>query len=392
MSSLAATQSDGFYFPPNYDGRTMGGLSKFNTNGKYKGSNQYQQAGIIRFELPFDAWCLKCETHMSKGLRFNAKKDKAGKYLSTTIWAFTMKCNQCNHKLVIQTDPEHDTYAYVEGLRKHEQDYEPDFDDSVVRATTDEERVLLANDPMYRLQHGQEDKARAATAKERLDALIDMKDAHSSRDYDMNVLMRQANRDKKKRAHVLQLEGEARGLSIPLVEEDDGDRKRAKAAAFRSSSAAPHGHHSGFAVSERKKMAALQAESIFGNGSGGRGAGTSSSSSSSSGSRSSSSSKGGKSGCSSSSSGRHKAAVPMSSEARKVVAARSALLKGAALPVGINTSRLVVAKPSTSGGSGSDGAAAGRVEVKKAAAVKAPAAGGDAKSDVLSLIASYDDD
>jgi len=75
MSSLAATQSDGFYFPPNYDGRRDGGLSKFNTNGQYKGSNQYQQSGIIRFELPFDAWCLQCEAHLSKGLRFNAKKD-----------------------------------------------------------------------------------------------------------------------------------------------------------------------------------------------------------------------------------------------------------------------------------------------------------------------------
>ena len=57
MSSLAATQADAFYFPPDYDGRKHGGLSKFN-NPNYKGSNQWQQAGIVRMELPFDGWCL----------------------------------------------------------------------------------------------------------------------------------------------------------------------------------------------------------------------------------------------------------------------------------------------------------------------------------------------
>jgi coiled-coil domain-containing protein 130 len=57
MSSLAAAQADSFYFPPEYDGRKHGGLSKFN-NPNYKGSNQWQQAGIVRMELPFDGWCL----------------------------------------------------------------------------------------------------------------------------------------------------------------------------------------------------------------------------------------------------------------------------------------------------------------------------------------------
>ena len=76
MSSLAASRADGYYFPPEWRPE-FGGLSKYQGS---KGANQYQQYGIIRFELPFDGWCLKCERHIGKGTRFNAKKDKTGKY------------------------------------------------------------------------------------------------------------------------------------------------------------------------------------------------------------------------------------------------------------------------------------------------------------------------
>lgn len=62
MSSLAASRADNFYFPPEWKPE-FGGLSKFVGS---KGSNQYQKYGILRFELPFDGWCLKCNNHMSK--------------------------------------------------------------------------------------------------------------------------------------------------------------------------------------------------------------------------------------------------------------------------------------------------------------------------------------
>ena len=87
MSSLAAARADNFYFPPEWTPQ-MGGISKFQGS---KGANQYEQKGIIRFELPFDGWCLGCGVHMTKGLRFNAKKEKEGKYFTTQIWSFHMK-------------------------------------------------------------------------------------------------------------------------------------------------------------------------------------------------------------------------------------------------------------------------------------------------------------
>lgn len=62
MSSLAASRADGYYFPPEWRPE-FGGLSKYVGS---KGANQYQKYGILRFELPFDGWCLKCQHHMSK--------------------------------------------------------------------------------------------------------------------------------------------------------------------------------------------------------------------------------------------------------------------------------------------------------------------------------------
>ena len=145
MSTLAAARADNFYFPPNWRPE-FGGISKFAVifnvpsfiskipfiiQGS-KGANQYQKYGIIRFELPFDGWCLGCNRHMSKGLRFNAKKDKAGKYFTTQIFSFAMKCYSCEQQFLILTDPENNTYNFKEGLRRHVQDFVPDADDSMV--------------------------------------------------------------------------------------------------------------------------------------------------------------------------------------------------------------------------------------------------------------------
>lgn len=54
---------------------------------------------MIRFELPYDGWCLGCNRHLGKGVRFNAKKDLAGNYFSTKIYQFTMTCPSCSRQV-----------------------------------------------------------------------------------------------------------------------------------------------------------------------------------------------------------------------------------------------------------------------------------------------------
>ena len=255
MSSLAAARADNFYFPPDYQPE-YGSLSKFN-NKNFNGSNQYQQFGIIRFELPFDGWCLNCNHHMSKGLRFNAKKDKDGKYFTTQIWSFVMKCPECNHELKIKTDPKNCTYDFAEGIRKHEQDYIPDFDDNVEITNDNDTKQMMAIDPMYRLQHYQEDHKKVMTEQERFQDLIDIQEQQHKLDYDLNSKLRNSNRKQKKRRIELLDEATSKGLAIPLLEYHPDDEAIASNIVFKKHL------KDRFQTSENNKILNIQSQSIF---------------------------------------------------------------------------------------------------------------------------------
>lgn len=43
---------------------------------------------------------------------------KVGKYMTTTIWEFKMRCPTCSNVIVVETDPENTDYKYVEGAKK----------------------------------------------------------------------------------------------------------------------------------------------------------------------------------------------------------------------------------------------------------------------------------
>lgn len=252
MSSLAASRSDNFYFPPEWTPE-MGGISKFQGS---KGANQYQTHGIIRFELPFDAWCLGCNLHMSKGLRFNAKKDKAGKYFSTTIWSFSMKCNSCQQPFLILTDPQNKTYDFKEGLRKHEQDYIPTIEDGLIDISGDS-RQQIQKDAMNKLEHNQEDLQKAKTTHQRLQELQELQHKESFQDFNMNSLMRKKNREKKRDVKRKLDEGQKVGLSFELQDSTSDDLKIANSIEFKKQKI------DNFNLSEQKKKLAISTSKLF---------------------------------------------------------------------------------------------------------------------------------
>jgi len=57
-------------------------------------------------------------------VRFNAKKRAIGKYLSTTIWEFSMNCHHCSNMLIIRTDPKSTEYEVGEGLERKKEDFD----------------------------------------------------------------------------------------------------------------------------------------------------------------------------------------------------------------------------------------------------------------------------
>ena len=125
MSSLAATQADGYYVPVEYyESGAYKNVSKNQFNGS-SGHNQYLQNGVVRFELPYDGFCQGCSAHVSKGTRFNAQKSKAGKYFSTIIWEFRMKCRKCaSNGFLIRTNPKEQSFQYVEGIKQAVKDFD----------------------------------------------------------------------------------------------------------------------------------------------------------------------------------------------------------------------------------------------------------------------------
>ncbi|CAM9644527.1 unnamed protein product [Ectocarpus fasciculatus] len=254
MSTLAAARADNMYYPPEWRPE-YGGISKFQGSN---GHNQYEKYGKIRFELPDHGWCLDCGRHIGRGTRFNATKDQAGTYYSTKIWQFSMKCPSCSNVMVIKTDPKNTGYEYVEGIRKKDMEFDPE-EAETQRVQDSEVSNQLAVDPLYRLEHEQRDKRRAASRKTVLTRLTELADAHAQDDYSSNARLRQTMRARKKKEREREEEAKAKGLGIRLVTPSPADAEAARGVKYRS-------RHKGFRTGEKAKMAAITGESIFGSG------------------------------------------------------------------------------------------------------------------------------
>lgn len=125
MSSLAATQADGYYIPPSYldsGAYKKKSLSQFNNS---KGHNQFLTHSVARFELPFDGFCTDCGEIVGKGTRFNAHKAHVDDYFTTKIFEFTTTCRACGKcEFKIRTNPKERTFDYIVGLRKKVEEFD----------------------------------------------------------------------------------------------------------------------------------------------------------------------------------------------------------------------------------------------------------------------------
>eukprot|EP00978_Attheya_sp_CCMP212_P021906 scaffold64406_cov53-Attheya_sp.AAC.4 len=78
MSSLASTQADGYYVPPEYLDSGAYKKQSINQFVGSKGHNQYLQNSMVWFELPYHGMYKKCQVPVDKGTRFNAQKSHVG--------------------------------------------------------------------------------------------------------------------------------------------------------------------------------------------------------------------------------------------------------------------------------------------------------------------------
>ena len=122
MSSLAASRADNYYYPPDFDGEKHKSINTYNKShplgARAKHLKEKDGWLVVRFEMPFNAWCGGCGALLARGIRFNARKRRTGSYHSTPIYTFTMLTTCCCTELEIVADPKLCDYVIVRGARK----------------------------------------------------------------------------------------------------------------------------------------------------------------------------------------------------------------------------------------------------------------------------------
>lgn len=203
------------YYPPDFDPAVHGTLNAYHGRhplGSRARKLRSEGAVILRFEMPFSAWCDVCRTLLPRGTRFNAEQRRAGRYHSTRVYRFTMRCPCCGCQFVIETDPAHADYRAVAGATRKTEEWAQASSEGPALAD-EATRARLRTDVLFRVEHAQADAARARAARHALCAAARAQAATAANDYRANALARRALREHRAREHAQQRECRALGLA-----------------------------------------------------------------------------------------------------------------------------------------------------------------------------------
>eukprot|EP00040_Diaphanoeca_grandis_P018560 m.97666 g.97666 ORF g.97666 m.97666 type:complete len:346 (+) comp26999_c0_seq1:195-1232(+) len=238
---MASRKEVNRYYPPDWD-PSKGSLNSYHGESWRNGSATVNgRAGaakgieIIRFETPWNMWCTTCNKMIGRGVRYNAEKKKVGKYYTTTLLSFTMKCHMCDGTIVIETDPKNDDYKITEGGKRKAETWAPK-EAGTMELMSDDTKKQIEQDPMYKLEHVEGDKKKALTAKTAIALMLEMP---SVTDYDINASLRSTFRKKRKQLKVqgikdgdLLVRSSLEMSAVSLVPEDPRDKALASRVRF----------------------------------------------------------------------------------------------------------------------------------------------------------------
>eukprot|EP01138_Halocafeteria_seosinensis_P011703 gb/GECG01011959.1/.p1 GENE.gb/GECG01011959.1/~~gb/GECG01011959.1/.p1 ORF type:complete len:332 (+),score=56.86 gb/GECG01011959.1/:1-996(+) len=231
MSSLAAAQADGYYYPPGWD-PSKGSLNKYNKSHPLRERARKIDQGIIivRFEMPYNSFCEGCGRHIAMGVRFNAEKKTIDHYFTTPILEFSMKCPSCDQRMMMKTDPKNAEYVCVSGIRKKVETYEASSAETV-ELKDNETAQKLESDPLFRLEYKEKDKAKARSREADIADAMEMQKTLKD-DFGANSTLRRQMRQRKHQLREEQEQGKKRGLVVPLEPAQDLDYKQASSVHF----------------------------------------------------------------------------------------------------------------------------------------------------------------
>ena len=90
-----------------------------------------------RMMLPMSIRCDTCGNYITKGTKFNARKeDVIGEdYLGIAIFRFYFRCNRCSAEIAMKTDPKNADYVVEAGAKRN---FEPWREKDEAQAAADE--------------------------------------------------------------------------------------------------------------------------------------------------------------------------------------------------------------------------------------------------------------
>ncbi len=225
---MAERKSQQKYYPWDYD-PSKGSLNTQQGQHALRDRARKLSSGIlvVRIELPFNVWCGTCETHLAKGVRFNAEKKQCGSYLSSKVYEFRFRCQACSGVIVMRTDPKGGDFVIAEGGRRRADEWVPDVADQqfmVPPPMSATERQRVETDAFAKVEKRVDDQRAAAAAKPRLEQLEELRRADWQDDFARNRQLRARLRAVKHDARARLEAGRARGIEVPLLDADDADR------------------------------------------------------------------------------------------------------------------------------------------------------------------------
>lgn len=153
--------------------------------------------------MPFNVWCINCEHHIGKGVRFNAKKRTIGFYFSTEILSFIMSCPSCSGWIEIQTDPKSSEYLVVQGGRRKTETHQIDekepfhLGDIATKQENLKEKEKLLFNPFAKAEHNARGQKRAKQSIPKLEDIIKHKEETWKQDWNSNQIARKIHRKER---------------------------------------------------------------------------------------------------------------------------------------------------------------------------------------------------
>ncbi|KAG0297956.1 hypothetical protein BGZ96_003935 [Linnemannia gamsii] len=234
---MADRKATNKYYPPDWD-PSKGSINKHVGQHPLRDRARKLDQGIliVRFELPYSIWCNGCNKSAATGVRYNAEKKTIGKYYSTPILSFRMKCHHCSSWFEIQTDPKNTAYKVTAGARRKTDDFAEAQDRGTLKIDTPEEFERRANDKFAKLENSRLDQVNTLRADATaLTKLQHISDRQWSDPYALSQKLRREFRMERAKIKSSEALADRIGVGFKILPESQEDTEATKLVEFDAS-------------------------------------------------------------------------------------------------------------------------------------------------------------